>query len=159
MTLRPRILTVFLLVAVLGFACATASDTPTKGDAETETTMSSDPLRSTSWIFRSVRGTRVALGSGRRQPSLVFQESDDQLRGHAGCNQIGASFSSDGSDLTFGPITSTKMLCASTPTMEIERNIIRALETTASFRLEGGRLTLFNAKGVELAVLEAQQAP
>lgn len=159
MTEKSRRLAVFLLTALLGFACATAPDTPTAADSETEAAIRSNPLRSTSWIFRTVRGTTVALGSGRRQPSLVFQESDDQIRGFAGCNQIGASFSSEGNELTFGPITSTKMLCAATPTMEVERNITRALETTARYQIEGGRLSLFNAKGVELALLESQQSP
>ena len=43
--------------------------------------------------------------------------------------------------------------------MEIERNIIRALETAASYRIEGDRLILCNGKGVEVANLLAQIAP
>lgn len=159
MTKNSRPIAVSLMAVLLGFACATAPDSPTVVGSEAEATIRSNPLRSTSWIFRTVRGTTVALGSGRRQPSLVFQESDDQIRGFAGCNQIGASYFSEGNELTFGPITSTKMLCAGTPTMEVERNITRALETTARYQIEGGRLTLFNAKGVELALLESQQSP
>ncbi len=116
------------------------------------------PLRSTAWVFRSVRGRTMSLGAGHRRPSVVFREDDDQIRGFAGCNQIGASFTLIDHELSFGPITSTRMQCSPTPTMEVERNIIRALETTASYRIEGNRLTLFNAKGVEMSVLEAQNS-
>ncbi len=119
---------------------------------------SESPLRSTSWVFHTVRGRSMALGAGHRRPSLIFRENEDQIRGFAGCNQIGASFFLEDNKLSFGPVTSTRMQCSPTPTMEVERNIIRALETTASYRIEGRRLTLLNAKGVELAVLETQNS-
>src|SRR3546814_13886390 len=73
----------------------------------------------------SIGGTRVAAD---RPTSLSF--AADRLSGSAGCNRFSASWSSDGTTLTAGPLMATKMACARSE----ERRVGKECVSTCRFR-------------------------
>ena len=70
-----------------------------------------------------------------------------------GCNRMRADFKLDGGSLTFGPIASTRMLCAP-PLSDLEQKAGRALEATRRYEIGAEcQLRLLDAAGGLLARL------
>ena len=70
-----------------------------------------------------------------------------------GCNRMRADFKLDANSLTFGPIASTRMLCAP-PLADLEQKAGRALEATRRYEIGAdGQLKLLDAAGGLLARL------
>jgi heat shock protein HslJ len=77
-------------------------------------------------------------------PTLHFGE-DGMVSGYAGCNKFSGSYTVDGSDLTLGPLASTKMACEP-PASAVESAMLEALAGVSSWSIgEDGRLTLGGA--------------
>lgn len=81
-------------------------------------------------------------------PTIAF--GDDGASGHAGCNRWFASAGRTDSALEFGDIGTTRRAC-SPPSMEVERDFIRALDDTMGFRVENGELVLYDIGGADVA--------
>lgn len=69
--------------------------------------------------------------------------------GSGGCNDYSADYTLDGSSLTFGPVTSTLMLCDG-PGGEVEAVYLAALPLVTGWFGDGGGLTLTDADGQAL---------
>jgi heat shock protein HslJ len=90
--------------------------------------------------------------------TAVFGE-DGQMSGNAGCNNYSAGYTVEGSSLTIGPAISTMMMCAEPEgVMEQEMAYLQALQTVASYSLQGDRLDLLTAEGTFVAIYNAQPA-
>lgn len=76
------------------------------------------------------------------EPGLTFNE-DGTLNGSSGCNGFSGEYTIDGDQITFGPIVSTLMLCDS-PMMGQEEAFFQVLMDTATYQIDGDRLTLTN---------------
>ena len=71
---------------------------------------------------------------------------DGAVSGNAGCNQYFASYSVDGNTLEIGPAATTFMFCAEPAgVMEQESEYLAALESTATYRIEGDMLEMRTA--------------
>lgn len=78
------------------------------------------------------------------------------LSGSAGCNQYGASYQQVEDRLEIEPTSVTEMYCEEPAgVMEQEFLYLQALSQTASFRVEGDRLTLIGADGITLVEFTA----
>lgn len=89
-----------------------------------------------------------------RQAHLVFSDDDNTLNGSGGCNRLQGEYQMNDTDraaLRFGKVVATEMACDAT---EIETELFKALERTASYRLEGDRLQLMDEAGKVIAELE-----
>jgi heat shock protein HslJ len=73
--------------------------------------------------------------------------------GTGGCNVYTATYTMDGSSLTFGPISSTLMACES-PAGDVEAAYFANLALVASWASDGGSLTLSDASGNVVLVFE-----
>jgi heat shock protein HslJ len=83
---------------------------------------------------------------------------DGQLGGHGGVNSYGASYvAEDDGALELGDVVSTLMASTDEDINAAESAYFAALAEVASYRLEDGRLTLFDADGAELLVFEASE--
>ena len=90
--------------------------------------------------------------------TAVFDSAEATVKGSAGCNSYFGSCEVDEGLLTFGPIASTEMFCvAPENVMEQESAYLAALQSAASYRIEGGQLLVADADGATVltfAVLE-----
>jgi heat shock protein HslJ len=74
---------------------------------------------------------------------------DGNLSGNGGCNQYNGPYKVDGDKITIGPLASTMMACEPAVSDQ-EAQYLAALQTAATYRIEGNRLELRAANG-ELA--------
>jgi hypothetical protein len=83
--------------------------------------------------------------------TAVFGE-DGALTGSAGCNRYTAGYEIDGDSISIGPAASTRMFCAEPEgVMEQETAYLAALESAATYAIQGDTLELWNAEGARLA--------
>jgi heat shock protein HslJ len=103
-------------------------------------------LNGTSWTLTRLNGQPVVEGTA---PSLSF--AGGQASGNGSCNGFGGEYTQSGDKLTFGPLMSTLMACKPATVMDQESAYFAALAATASFRVDGGTLSLLDADGNVLA--------
>lgn len=109
-------------------------------------------LEQTGWQLEML-GTQPALTA--RPVTLTFQ-ADNHVGGEAGCNGYGGTYSLNGDQLTFSYLSSTLRACAEPEFMEQEQKYLSSLAQTAGYKLEGNRLVILDAKGVNLLSFVSQ---
>ena len=111
----------------------------------------SETLAGTSWLLETLNGQPGLSGTA---VTLTF--AAERLSGSDGCNQYNAAYTTDGSKLTVeGPIATTMMACAE-DVMQQGSAYLKALEEAASYKTAGGKLSLSDSRGNELATFGAQ---
>jgi len=106
-------------------------------------------LAGTSWEVLSYNNGNEAVVSVLADTKLtaVFGKNG-KLTGFAGCNDYNASYKATAPRISIGPVASTKKLCSQPEGVsEQETAYLAALETAATFRIEGSRLELRTAEG------------
>jgi heat shock protein HslJ len=83
------------------------------------------------------------------QPTAMFG-TDGQVTGSGGCNTFSGPYQSTASTLSIGPLSSTRTACEQ-PVMDQETAYLAALERSATYRFENGRLMLADASGATQA--------
>ena len=74
--------------------------------------------------------------------TIIFDGTEKQLSGIAGCNQYGAPYEIDGSNLTVtGSIIRTEMFCGD-EIMEQEEYYLKALEEAEGYEVNGNKMTI-----------------
>jgi len=81
--------------------------------------------------------------------------ADGQVSGDTGCNQYNGPYQLDGSNLTVGPLVSTKKACEQN-LMDQEQQFLTALQTPTTVETSGGVVTLRAASGETQVTLAAQ---
>jgi len=73
---------------------------------------------------------------------------DGKLSGLAGCNNYAASYEVTGNQISLGPAASTMMMCSEPAgVMEQEQTYLSALQSAATFDIEGKQLSLYGPDG------------
>jgi heat shock protein HslJ len=104
----------------------------TSRDATTE-------LPGTAWDLVDLDGAEPV---GQTPPSLAFTE-DGSVTGSTGCNTFNAEVTIDGSELTFGPLATTRMACTDGAAAQQEQAYLAALEGVTGYTIDdAGRLVL-----------------
>ena len=86
--------------------------------------------------------------------SVTLQfEGESRVHGKSGCNRYFASYTLDGSQLSFGQAGATRMMCPE-PLMSLESNYFAALGHVESFRVEDEQLTLLDDSGKRLLLFQ-----
>ena len=75
---------------------------------------------------------------------FVRFELDGSIKGHGGCNSFFGSLEKKDSDLSVGPLGSTRMACPE-PIMSRESAFLEALQQTTVFEVSGERLSCLNS--------------
>lgn len=102
-------------------------------------------LEGTKWTVNTVFTGDVAANSvGLDKAYLVF--ADGKVTGSTGCNNLHGTAEVSGTDITFGPIATTKMGCPDNAT-EIEKSVLRVLKRTVPFSIDSDSLLLNHPKG------------
>ena len=105
-------------------------------------------LDSNSWQLVSMGHDAIDTN----QPRLVLG-ANGSVSGSTGCNIVKATYQADGSDLTFGPIGTTRKYCAAV--WQTEHAFLMMLEDVRGYEVENGTLTLTGGNGEALATFRA----
>jgi heat shock protein HslJ len=97
----------------------------------------------------SVSAVGVAPDS---QPAATFGD-DGMVVGSTGCNTFRGPYTTSGSQLTFGPLITTRRACLSDDANAQEQAILNALAAAATFELLGDRMTVHSADGAIQLIL------
>lgn len=104
------------------------------------------------WGIVSLDGETVK--ATETEPFLEFNTENNEVHGHTGCNIMNGTYSLDSKKLTFGNMATTMM---AGPDMELERDVLDAINRTASVRKSGSdRLQVFDEEGNLLMELQKQ---
>lgn len=107
-----------------------------------------DGIAGISWRPRLIGAEPVSDDSGIH----VRIEADGSIKGHGGCNAFFGSMEKTGSNVTIGPLGTTRMACDA-GVMDRELAFLQALERTHRYDIAAGRLTLIDAGNTLLAEL------
>jgi len=127
-------------------SCAPEDTATTESSAaapESETMKPDVSLTNTYWKLVELNGGAVEPGEDRELHMTL--RGDDQVSGYAGCNHFTGSVTVAGDGIAFGPIASTRRMCANA--MQQEDALLQALENAARFAIEGEDLAIENAGG------------
>lgn len=106
-------------------------------------------LAGTSWDVLAYNNGKQAVVSVLAETKLTaaFGKSGG-LTGFAGCNDYNASYKASAPKISIGPVASTKKYCEQPAGVsEQETSYLAALETAATYRIEGSRLELRTTDG------------
>jgi heat shock protein HslJ len=106
-------------------------------------------LAGTQWILTAYNNGQEAVVSVLIGTEITAAFGDNgRLAGSAGCNTYGASYEVDGDDITIGPSVTTRMFCAEPEgIMDQESAFLAALESAATYRIQGDKLEMRTADG------------
>jgi heat shock protein HslJ len=106
-------------------------------------------LAGTSWEVITYNNGKQAVTSVLAGTSISADfGADGKLSGKSGCNSYNGSYKVDGSKISIGPIASTKMFCSEPAgVMEQESQYLLALESAATYTIEGSSLELRTQDG------------
>lgn len=102
-------------------------------------------LLGTSWVLVEIGGNQPIAASGSF-PTVTF--GGGQAFGNASCNYWGAAYTVEGSELIFGEVETTVMLCQNPPgVMAQEDAFVQMLHEVERFEIQDNRLTIFTSSG------------
>jgi heat shock protein HslJ len=109
----------------------------------------SQDLAGTSWEVISYNNGKQAVTSVLAGSTITAQFGEDgTLSGNSGCNTYNGSYTVTGNRIKIGPLASTRMACGEPAgVMEQEAQYLAALETTATYQIEGTTLELRTTDG------------
>ena len=100
-------------------------------------------------VLVSLTGSSWVSPENARQ-SVEFKAA--QISGNAGCNHFSGTYVQTDAGLKIGPLSTSRMACKP-EIMKIEYKFLMALANTAKVELSESTLTLKDAKGTVLTVL------
>lgn len=122
-------------------AVALVACTPERSDIAGD--RGSSALENVEWTLIELEGTALAAAAGGT-PTLSLSSKDQSVRGFAGCNRFFGGYELNGDGLRLAGLAATRMAC---PDMSVEAAVMKALEETATWKIDGRKLELFDATG------------
>jgi heat shock protein HslJ len=107
-------------------------------------TAQSQDLAGTEWdVTNYNNGNQAVVGVLEGTTLTASFDKDGNLSGNSGCNQYTGTYKVDGNQITIGPLASTMMMCSDPAgVMDQEAQYLAALQSAASYRIEGNVLEL-----------------
>ena len=106
-------------------------------------------LQDTKWQLVSIGLDPITTSA----PTLHLGHNG-MVGGSTGCNIVKATYASEGGELTFGPIATTRMYCAAA--FATERAYVAMLEDVRGYQIADGELILTGGNGEALATFAAR---
>lgn len=132
--------------AVLVKRFITLTDKNTCPPAKADSTVS---IENRTWVLTVLEGAPVPKKEGSQAAHLILDAKEKRVSGSGGCNRIAGGYTLDGSQLSFGQMVSTMMMCADGA--EQERRFLKVLAEVATWEINGNMLTLRDKAGRNLA--------
>jgi heat shock protein HslJ len=148
------------LAATASYAIDGDTLTLLNADGQTVMTLTADvpaTLIGTPWTARNYNNGRGGVTSLVAGTTITLEFRDDGgLSGSAGCNNYKTLYTLDGDKMTIGPSMTTRKMCVEPEgIMEQEQAYLAALETVATYRIEGRQLELRTESGALVASFQA----
>ena len=96
-------------------------------------------------------GELVPIAEGIRA-NAVF--ADGRVAGNSGCNAFAGAYEADGDNLSIDQVATTQMACVP-EIVPVERAVLGALDATIGYTIDDGSLSLTDADGQVVLLLEA----
>lgn len=96
-------------------------------------------LDSRRWSLTEIGGTRVESSNA----FIEFNSAEKRFTGNAGCNQMFGKFETNGGEMNFSGIGTTRMFCSEEGVMKLESDFTKALEKATRFEINGEVLNVF----------------
>jgi len=110
-------------------------------------------LTDTAWQVQSYNNGRGGVVTSLQNTQLTATfDAQGNISGSAGCNSYRGTYIVAGTQLSIGPLATTRMACPE-PVMQQENEFLAALGATGQYSIAGDRLTLRDADGSTQAVL------
>ena len=103
-------------------------------------------LVGTQWTLSSIVSGSTASSVPDGVEATLVLASDGTASGSGGCNAFHGTYQTSGNELTFGPLASTKKLCAD-DVMSVEQSYLSALQDAGSYVIAGNQLTIDDSSG------------
>ncbi len=117
------------------------------------------PLAGTLWTLVEADGKASSAGlPGTGEPHIRMDNATMRVSGYTGVNNLMGGYQTGGATLAFSQIATTRR-AGPPPAMELESAVLRALESTRSYRIAGEMLELLDAGGTPVARFRATPAP
>ena len=114
----------------------------------------SSDLGGTSWLVTGYNNGKQAVVSVQLGTEITANFSvDGQLTGLAGCNDYTAAYETSGKNIKIGPAATTRKACEQA-VMDQETQYLAALNTAATYRIDGNKLELRTADGALAATFQ-----
>ncbi len=114
-------------------------------------------LTGTRWIADTIiRGSAASTMVPGTEVTLQLDAASSQGSGSAGCNDYGVSFESDRTQVTFGEMITTEIVCDDPAVMEQEAFVLATMQGELRVEIEGNRLTLIAPTGDGIGFLAEQ---
>ncbi|MFF7179720.1 META domain-containing protein [Streptomyces sp. NPDC008121] len=106
------------------------------------------PLNGTTWTVDSLLTGQTAssVPKGTEGKAHFVIDKDGKVRGSLGCNRFSTTAKVSGKTVTFGDVTTTRMMCAG-PQMKLETELYEVFGGTATYELRHRGLTFATADG------------
>jgi uncharacterized lipoprotein YbaY/heat shock protein HslJ/uncharacterized lipoprotein NlpE involved in copper resistance len=105
-------------------------------------------LKDTYWKLIELDGATVVMApTQKREVSITLASEGSRLFGFSGCNQLVGAYVQESNALRFTQMASTKMACVP-PFMELESQVLKMLDATRAYSIEGEQLTLLGGDQV-----------
>ncbi len=130
-------LTIFVLAGILLSACSGGTSASLTG----------------TWKLVSYGSPDNLTPAAADVDTSVILGEDGTISGNVGCNSFSGDYRVDGDKITFGPISSTLMMCADPAIGDQETAVLNTLTETVTFVIDGDTLTLTSADGSSIIVL------
>ena len=113
---------------------------------------SASALSSTTWVLNSINGKPILP-----ETTITAEFSGDgRVAGTSGCNSYSATFETEANTISIGLGITTLQACPES-IMQQETAYLAALDSAATFEIEGDTLTLLNVDGTAVATFSALQ--
>ncbi len=105
-------------------------------------------LEETPWTVTSYNNGKGGVVSVVGGTELTMQFVGGTVSGSSGCNDFNASYDIDGEQITVGPAATTRKMCAEPEgIMEQETQFLAALESVATYVIDGDKLDMHREDG------------
>lgn len=103
-------------------------------------------LAGVEWKVTSYNNNRQAVVSVMGEPPITLSFKEGQVSGSAGCNSFRGSYKTQGKNVEFGPLATTRRACAE-PLMTQEQEFLAALASAVTWSIDGKVLDMHRADG------------
>jgi heat shock protein HslJ len=119
------------------------------GDAVLTYAVEKQGLAGTSWQVISYNNGKGGVVSVILDTEITANFGEDgQVTGSGGCNNYFGPYETQGDNISMGPFGATRMMCSEPEgLMDQESQYLAALESAATYKIEGGKLSMRTAEG------------
>jgi len=138
---RVRFFEIFGLVALLALTGIACVSNTVNANGET--------LEGVTWVLKFYGDpdnlTSAVVG---HEPTLTFDKDKGKIGGNGGVNSYGGNYGVDGNNLTISEVIHTLMASTNEALNTQENNFFKILDSTQSFNIDDGELTITGTEGV-----------